>query len=54
MTLFTQEMGLTIGPFSQLEVVKTIGDKKVLQVQMEQKVKTFEVWRDIRFIPRFK
>jgi hypothetical protein len=32
MTLSTQEVGLTFGPFTQLEVVNTIGDKEILQV----------------------
>jgi hypothetical protein len=46
MTLLTHEVGLTIGPSSQLE--------EVLQVQMEHKVKTFEVWRGIWFIPKLR
>jgi len=30
MTLYTQEVGLTFGPFTQLEVVNIIGDKEIL------------------------
>jgi len=30
MTLSTQKVGLTFGPFIQLEVVNTIGDKEII------------------------
>jgi len=32
MTLSTQEVGLTFGPYMQLEVVNTTRDKEILKV----------------------
>jgi hypothetical protein len=43
MTLSIQEVGLTFGPSTQLEVVRTIGNKEILEVQMVHKVKTVTV-----------
>jgi hypothetical protein len=54
MTLFTQEVGLTFGPFMQLEAVRTIGDKEILKVQMEHKVKSIKVLEKHKIHPKAK
>ncbi len=54
MTLFTQEVGLISGPSMQLEVVRTIGDKEILEVQMEHKVKTIKVLEKHKIRPKAK
>jgi hypothetical protein len=36
-------VGLTFGPFTQLETISTTGDKEILEVYMEHKVKTIQV-----------
>ncbi len=54
MTLFTQEFGLISGPSMQLKVVKTIGDKEILQVQMEHNVKIVKVLEKQKTHPKIK
>ncbi len=45
---------MTFGPFTQLEVVNTIGDKEILQIQMEHKVKIVEVLERHKIRPKAK
>jgi hypothetical protein len=47
-------VGLTYGPFMQLEVVSTTGDKEILKVQMEHKVKTIKVLERHKIHPKAK
>ncbi len=47
-------MGLTFGPSMQLESINTIGDKGVLQVQMEHKFKIIEVLERHKIHPKAK
>jgi hypothetical protein len=54
MTLSTQEVGLTSGLSSQLEAMKTIGDKEILEVQMQHKVKIVEVLEKHKIHPKAK
>ncbi len=54
MTLSTQKVGLTSGPSSQLEVMKTTRNKEILEVQMEHKVKIVEVLEKHKIHPKAK
>jgi hypothetical protein len=54
MTLSTQEVGLTFGPSMQLEVVNTIGNKEIFQVQMEHKVNIVKVMERHKIHPKAK
>jgi len=54
MTLSAQEVGLTFGVSSQLEAMKTIGDKEILEVQMQHKVKIVEVLEKHKIHPKAK
>ncbi len=54
MILSTQETGLTFGPFMQLELINTIGDKGVFQVQMEHKFKIVKVLGRHKIHPKAK
>jgi hypothetical protein len=54
MTLSTQEVGLTSGPFMQLEAFNTTRDKEILKVQMEHKVKTVEMLKWHKIHPKAK
>jgi hypothetical protein len=52
--MYTQEVGLTSRPSTQLEVVSTIKDKEILEVEMEHKVKTVEVLKRHKIHPKAK
>ncbi len=49
-----QEVGLTFGPFTQLEVVSMTRDKEILEVQMEHKVKKIEMLERHKIYPKAK